>query len=743
LGIDSLVAVIASNGLSSCLLAIWTFGSSGMLLWGFAALLPIVLHLWSRRKYRRVSWAAMDYLLAAVQKHARRMRLEQWVLLSLRVLILLLLALALADPVVSWLSLATAGRQGQPSRHFVLVLDGSYSMGAKQEGVARFELAKGVAEKWLRRARQGDGFTLVMMANPPQVVIRTPAFDIEDVLQELNDLQLSHGMASLEATLTEVEQLVEQVRQDQPRLEETVIGIFTDMGETTWQIATDRRAVDQLTQLTESSRLQVVDVGTSDPVNVAITRCQLASDWITVRQEVSWETEIRNFSSRTLNGQQVEFWVDGQRVHQQRVDLDPGSQVAVSHRVRFDVPGEHQIEVRTSGDALATDNRRWVSVRVREALEVLCVEGRPGAARYVDLSLNPTNIRQPQVHSEIVSESGLLERDLRRYAAIFLCNVGRFSSEESNVLYEYLQGAGTVVFFLGDQVEISDYNEYLGAARKERRILPVRLLAAVPTSTYRFDPLEYQHPIVAPFRGQVRSGLLTSPIARYIRAEPYTDQQQAAPKVALQFFNSDPAIIEERIGRGHSIVFTTAASPQSTDASQDPPVPWSDLGTWPSFLPLVQETLALAVRTQEQPRNVQVGQLLEIRHHEASPAVRVEVINPRGESEHVAVSNADRRMVWWYDATLLSGLYEARFGAPVDSSRWFAANVDTRESDLTRSDSTLLPDQIEVADLETEMVSGEVTTSAGRPIYRYLLAGLLCLLFTESSYACYVGRASG
>ena len=69
--------------------------------------------------------------------------------------------------------------------------------------------------------------------------------------------------------------------------------------------------------------------------------------------------------------------------------------------------------------------------------------------------------------------------------------------------------------------------------------------------------------------------------------------------------------------------------------------------------------------------------------------------------------------------------------------------MDTRESDLTRSDSTLLPDQIEVADLETEMVSGEVTTSAGRPIYRYLLAGLLCLLFTESFYACYVGRASG
>ena len=725
------------------LLAIWTFGSSGMLLWGVAALLPIAIHLWSRRKYSRVSWAAMEYLLAAFQKQARRIRLEQWVLLTLRVMILLLLALALADPIVSRLSATTTGSPQEPRRHFVLVLDGSYSMGVKQGGVARFQTAKDVAGKWLRRARQGDGVTLVMMTNPPQVVIRTPAFDVEDVLQEIKALQLSHGRASLEGTLTELSQLVNQVRQEQPRLEETVIGFFTDMGETTWQAATDRRVLEQLNQLTEIARLEVIDVGGGDAVNTAITRCELASDWITVRQEVPWEAEIQNFSSRALKGQPIEFWVDGQRIHQQRVDLEPNSHAVINYRVRFDRPGEHQVEVRTSGDALAIDDRRWVSVQVQETIDVLCVEGRPGAARYVELSLNPGNVRQAQIHAEVVSESGLLERELSRYAAVFLCNVGRFSLEEANVLYEYLQGAGTVIFFLGDLVEVGDYNEYLGSGRKDRRILPVELLELAPTATYRLDPLDYQHPIVAPFRGQVRSGLLTSPISRYIRAKPYTAEQQAAPNVALRFFNSDPVLVEEQVGRGHSIVFTTAASSQSKDLSQDPAVPWSDLGTWPSFLPLVQETLAMAVRAQEQARNVQVGQLLEIRQQTAGQLERVEVVNPRGDSERLALHHTAPAKVWWYEGTSLSGLYEARFGSAADGSRWFAVNVDTRESDLTRSDVTLLPDQIEVADSETEINSADFSTSLGRPIYRYLLAGLLGLLFTESFYAFYVGRATG
>ena len=738
-----LVTLNVSKLLSPLPLAAWTFGSSGMLLWGFAALLPIVIHLWSRRRYQRVSWAAMDYLLSAVQKHARRIRLEQWLLLSLRVLILLLLALALADPMISWFARPGGASQGEPRRHFVLVIDGSFSMGAEQDGVTRFEVAKGVAEKWIRSARQGDGFTLVMMTNPPQIVIRAPAFDVEDVVRELKDLQLPHGMASLEATVTELEQLVEQVRRDQPRLEETVIGVFTDLGETTWKGVADRRLAERLEQLAKNSQFQVVDVGRPEIVNVAITRCQLKPDWITVRQEVPWEAEIRNYSKRAITGQRIDFWVDGQRVHQQSVDLEPGSQVTVGHRVRFQAPGEHQIEVRTDGDGLGIDNRRWTSVRVRKALEVLCVEGRAGAARYVDLSLNPTNTRQPQIRPEIVPESGLLERDLTRYAAVFLCNVGRFSSEEANVLYEYLQQAGTVVFFLGDQVQISDYNESLGADRGERRVLPVRLLETVATSVYRFDPLNYQHPIIAPFRGQVRSGLLTSPIARYIRVQPYTAKEQAAPKVALQFVNSDPAITEERIGRGHSVVFSTAASAQSIDSSTDPPVPWSDLGTWPSFLPLIQETLALAVRTQDQTRNVQVGQVLEISSHQAVQAARVEVINPQGESEHVAASSVENRVAWWYEGTSVSGMYEARFGSPVNQSQWFAVNVDTRESDLSRSDAGLLPASIDLANEAVETAAKIPETEAGFPVYRYLLACLLGLLFAESFYACYLGRATG
>ena len=58
-----------------------SFGSMPLLLWALAAAVPVLIHFLSRRKYQRVTWAAMDFLLAALRRNARRMRIEQFILL--------------------------------------------------------------------------------------------------------------------------------------------------------------------------------------------------------------------------------------------------------------------------------------------------------------------------------------------------------------------------------------------------------------------------------------------------------------------------------------------------------------------------------------------------------------------------------------------------------------------------------------------------------------------------------------
>ncbi len=229
----------------------------------------------------------------------------------------------------------------------------------------------------------------------------------------------------------------------------------------------------------------------------------------------------------------------------------------------------------------------------------LCVEGKSGAAKNVVLALEPGTSQQSHVRPSVQSEIALLEEDLSRYDCIFLCNVGRFGRDEAHLLRQFLEQGGGVVVCPGGPGSGDELQQRLGAAAGGLQILPAQLGEPVQLGEYFFDPLDYRHPIVEPFRGHERSGLLTTPIWKYVKLTPLP-VPGGEVRTALAFENGDPAVLEATLGRGHVILLATDASSTSVDPATDPPTPWSALAAWPSFPPLVQQMLKSAVRGRTQ-----------------------------------------------------------------------------------------------------------------------------------------------
>jgi len=716
------------------MLGFWQFGSAWMLLWGLAAALPILIHLWSRRKFREESWAAMEFLLAAMRKNARRIQLEQWLLLAVRMAILVLLALALADPQLSLLSGWTgAGIGGQT--HVVLVLDGSYSMDYRKDDKSRFDAARGLAKELVAQGQQGDGYTLLLMGQPPQVVIAQPAFDPEDVNEEIDNLKLPHGGASLPATLAEVESILRQAEQNQPRLTRKHVVFFTDLQQQTWNDVATADCRDRLARLEKLATLSLVDLGEPGASNLAVARLEVSQPLVTSRGEVTLSAEIASHSRQDAPRQAVEFLVDGQRIADERADVPAGGRATVSTSHRFDTPGEHVVEVHLVDDALPLDNHRWMSVPVREAVRVLAVAGRPGEARYVALALNPRPQDRGAIEVTEVAESALVETDLAPFDCVILCNVGRFSREEAGVLHAYLASGGGLVFFLGDQVQPQSYNQQL-ADVEGKRVVPARLGDLMAESQYRLNPLDYQHPIVAAFRDHEASGLLTTPIWRYVRLSPFPDA-----KAALAFDGGDAALVEERIGRGHSLIFATAYSPDSLDRTTNPPTPWTAIASWPSFPPLVHEMVSHAISGRTEGRNIQVGDDLTGLVREATTDAQVALARPDGSVERLPLMPEGPDARWTYSGVATSGLFEARPASGTPQK--FAVNVNPRESDLARFDPELLPSQFSREIEPGDERSAPALASEGASYFRLLLGLLLVLVIVEPCLAWYFGRGRG
>ena len=143
--------------------------SSFVLPWGAALVAsPIIIHLINRLRFRRVRFAAMEFLLQSEKRNRRRLLIEQLLLLLLRILIVLallaLIARLVLDP--SQMSLF----RGQKVHHFV-VLDDSGSMRAVSSGKASFEDAKDVLRTFVRKGADlavNQQLTLVLLSDPDQ-----------------------------------------------------------------------------------------------------------------------------------------------------------------------------------------------------------------------------------------------------------------------------------------------------------------------------------------------------------------------------------------------------------------------------------------------------------------------------------------------------------------------------------------------------------------------------------------------
>src|SRR5437763_3871821 len=124
-----------------------------------AAVVPLVLHLLSRARYRDVDWGAMMFLQGADARQRQSSRISQFQLLLVRGLTVALIAVALARPILGdeWAGGAPRGPVAA-----VVVLDCSASMGFDEAGNTRFATAKAEARKLLERLEPGDAASVVL-----------------------------------------------------------------------------------------------------------------------------------------------------------------------------------------------------------------------------------------------------------------------------------------------------------------------------------------------------------------------------------------------------------------------------------------------------------------------------------------------------------------------------------------------------------------------------------------------------
>jgi hypothetical protein len=701
---------------------------------GAAVSIPIVIHLLSRKRFRIVPWAAMRFLLAAQKQSVRRMRLEQILLLAVRCLLLLLLVLAMAS-VTPWAEafwyrlfpdsavLAAAGSQ---RTHKILVLDGSFSMALKAPEGTCFDRARQKAAQIIETSSGSDGFSLLLMAAPPQRIVPEPSDDGAKVRSEIQALRLPHGNADLLATLQAVEDMV---RHSPPKFEAREVYILTDLQLSTWAGQKLAGLAETMQRIQGRARVIFVDVGRERVSNVAVSNLTLAAPLATTGAETPISATLHNYGGDEPKQVRVELLVGRARataleapfdlrvLRQDMVTVPPGrGGLTITFPVLFTSPGEFAVQVRIEHDELEVDDARSLVVTVKDTVPVMLVNGKPApkvydtATEYLFDALNPFDKAQTPRNvpprPKIVTESQFADAalgDLTPYDCVFLCDVARVGAAEVRRLETHLHRGGGVVFCLGPRVDLEAYNRL--AYRNGDGLLPARLIGvqrAPEKRTFTFyaeDDLFKKPPLEVFLGDQERASLMRARFHQYMRVEmppksrarkvlsfmPDTEKligerKDAEPPTALPA--GDPAVVEWSRHRGRVVLLTSSVN-----------MDWTTWPGSPSYLVFMQELLRFAVAGRLHDQAVLVGEPIEEYLPAASAAVEVQFRTPDGRKVAATTEARDDAALLRLVDTDQSGIYVATLGKH-PQEHLFAVNppAATETQQACESDLIRIPD---------------------------------------------------
>ena len=458
---------------------------------------PIVLHLIMRRKPVRLEFPALRLIQKRADVNRRRLRLRHLLLLLLRAAAIALLACALARPTVKLGRGRWAARRSRWRPRWCSTRPRTWNIATRTARGWKWpaKWASGWSPNCPREARspcstRGSGSTAALHPDPGAAKERIGRLETVSNSQPLT--------AAIEAA-------AKLLAKSELRKE---IYVLTDLSRGAWPAEQAAVLRQQLAALPDCG-LYIIDVGAAQSGEL----CPRRDPALRRRPFRPQHAGARNGSFLPGNAgghapSNCTFptpAANRKNATSERCQPAPGEAQRVEFHVGGLEPGVHQGSVRIVGeDGLAADDVRYFTVKVKPAWRILLAAPRPAEthALFLNQALAPEDFRR-RGHAwfdcDVCDFHELAARPLADYAAVCLLDPPPLDPPLWKKLTDFAaDGHGVAVFLGRNAMPIESFNE-----PQAQQLLAGKLLRQTPRpdGDVWLAPTDFQHPILAKFRG--------------------------------------------------------------------------------------------------------------------------------------------------------------------------------------------------------------------------------------------------
>ncbi|MFO7937877.1 MAG: BatA domain-containing protein [Kiritimatiellia bacterium] len=698
-------------------------------LWGLAALtIPLILHFIQSSRTERLPFSTIRFLKAAHKRSSRRVKMENFLLMLLRLLLLALLVIAFAMPVIRTTKFGNI--LGRTSRDVAVVIDGSYSMNYRLSRQVVWDQAKELAVDIIRGLGDNDRFCIYLAGEQLKPVYEQMSGNKEEAVSLLKNLPKPVGSSELcPAVIAALDVLEKDSRRSERELH-----IISDYQRLPWAgFRRNHESPDDNGILAENNGVGtnvwdpalvsdnttcfVTLLGTPEPENSAAVDVELAPELIT--EDTPCRVSVTLSRTAPSMDSAVSIFVDGKEVGRQAAAVEEGR----DSKTQFMLPpmsgGVHALRVETPDDALADDNAFYFLIRVREKLPVLCV-GEKHNTLFLRTALDAGSEGVSPVDAKTVSPAALAAENFASYSCVFLCDAVNLPGQEIARLERYAASGGLLIVFPGDRAVLSDYSRW--------SVLPAKPISFIePPPEDRRHLLTWDRPQHPVLRNLAEDGFAPSLVIKRQLNIPSVEENAES---IVSTSAGEPFLATRSHKRGAVMLFSVAA-----DRS------WSDFPLSPFYLPLMHQIIRYAAGVGGGRPYIDAADSLSLTEH-LPEATRASILTkPDGKQAALRSAMVEGSRVIYAEGLNQPGQYTLQVSGTDTAEPALAVNMPRIESDLTPLEQQDITDILKIPalhvavgrnDLMKKLEDFRIGRSLGESIlWIALLAGILEVFYSN------------
>ena len=432
-------------------------------LWALMALaIPIIIHLFYFRRFKRVLFTNVKYLKEIKEETSNRNRLKNLLVLLSRCLAVAGLVFAFAQPY-----LPTGDRIKSGINHISVFVDNSFSMTAARQDIPLLDFAKDKARLIINSYSEEDKFQVLShdFEGKHQRFVSK-----EDALAFVDEIQI-----------TPTVQMVDKIVKRQHQLMETVSG-----NKISYIISDFQKSISDFSTITDTTmEVNLLPLQSVNQKNISVDSVWFDGPIPFFNQNNKLVVRVRNNSGEDSEQVKLSFKKDGQDKPIGIVDIPANSVITDTVSVNVDKAGWHEGIVSVTDYPIQFDDEYYIAFPVPDTIKALFIN-ESGSNRFMDalfdgvpyFSLANQNVNQLQ-YQQFVNFDLIILNDLKN-----------ISSGLNNELSQYLKSGGKVLIFPGKTSDIPSYNNFMainGAGTIIGTNKSVKEVASINTEEFIFS----------------------------------------------------------------------------------------------------------------------------------------------------------------------------------------------------------------------------------------------------------------